>query len=317
VGKKLADQLGCQIVAARVNIGSKESDPIYREYLFVGRRTGCRFDVGKGDFYEKFSPDRRLAVIDPDTVLDPSDFAGFATLGADGKLTVSPKTLADEYTFQMPGSFDGACKSGREVKGGLIPLDEVKCGDVPAPKHDTTPDDTSLEACQEQGKTDLQTILQKSIFQGGSYDYIVKHVEGLGAIPLLEYAEELQTLEAGQVLRPAVFVGKNFENRAVVTVVDMEVVRVAKDSSGNTWVSVRFLSDACSYDKHGNAVFVFPKNCKELLPYKGLFTQLTTVNAPHRPSPPPPPDDENKPPEPGSGSKSALLKTPLGTTVVG
>lgn len=315
VGKKLADQLGCQVVAARVNIGSKESDPIYREYLFIGRRKGCRFDVGKGDFYEKYSPDRRLAIIDPDTVLDPSDFAGLAKLGADGKLTVDTKTLADDYTIQMPGSYDGACKSGREVEGALIPIDEVKCGDVPAPKHDTTPDDTSLEACEDQGKSDLVTVVQKGIFSGGGYNHIVKHVEKLGGFPLIELTQELQTLKAGQVLRPAVFVGKNFENQDVITIVDMEVVKTAKDSSGNTWVSVRFLSDACSYDKHGNAVFVLPVGCKEMLPYKGLFTRLTTVNAPLRRSAPPPPDDEPKPPEPGSGSKSALLETPVGAAV--
>ena len=30
-----------------MNIGSKAADPIYREFLFIGRRKGCRFDVAR------------------------------------------------------------------------------------------------------------------------------------------------------------------------------------------------------------------------------------------------------------------------------
>jgi hypothetical protein len=317
IGKPLADRLGCQIVAARVNIESKAADPIYREFLFIGRRKGCAFDVGKSFDYEKYSPERRLSVIDPENALDPSDFAGLAKLTADGKLTVQPATLADEYSFKLPGAFAPSCMGGREVEGALIPVDDVKCGEAPDPKHDTTPDDTSLEACETQGNADLQTILQKSLFRGGAYDYIVEHVTKLGAIPLIEYTEDLQTLKEGQVLRPAVFVGKNFEGVPVVTIVEMEVVRTATDSGGNVWVSVRFLSDACSYDKNGNAVFVLPIGCKEMLPYKGLFTQLTSVNSPRRPSKVPPPETDPPPPEPGAGSKSGAVSTPAAVVLSG
>ena len=316
VGKPLADRLGCKVVAARVNVGSKGADQIYREFLFIGRRTGCRFDVAKGSFDESYTLDRRLSIIDPEKVLDPSDFAGHAKLGADGTLSVRPASVATGYSVKLPGSFDAACKGGREVDGALIPVDDVKCGEVPEPKHDVTPDFTGLDVCQTLGIVNPVTRFEIANFARGDYDYIVKHIEKLGIIPLLEYTEDLQTLKTGQVLRPAVFVGKNFEGVPVVTVVEMEVVKTAKDAQKNVWVSVRFLSDACSYDKDGNAVFVLPHGCKEMLPFKGLYTPLTSVNSPRRPKKTPPPEPAEPLPEPGEGSRSGALFQP-GTTRIG
>ena len=62
-GRKLADNYGCEVVAAFVNIGSEGDDgPIYREFLFVGRHAGCRFDVAQGNLVKTAMIDRRLAI---------------------------------------------------------------------------------------------------------------------------------------------------------------------------------------------------------------------------------------------------------------
>src|SRR5260370_14888645 len=63
IGRRLADTYGCEIVAAFLNIGAdadEEQDRIYREFLFVGRPTGCRFDVARRTWGERFFLDRQL-----------------------------------------------------------------------------------------------------------------------------------------------------------------------------------------------------------------------------------------------------------------
>jgi outer membrane protein OmpA-like peptidoglycan-associated protein len=305
VGKRVADKLGCKVVAARVNIGTVgAADPIYREFLFIGRRTGCRFDVDRGFDDERYTFGRRLSITDPDDELDRSDFSGLATLKADGTLAVRPLSASTGYSIKLPGSFDGACTGGREIEGALIPVDDVKCGEVPVARHDTTPDDTGLELCQGLAAADAPTKREIERLRNGDYDYIVDHIDALGMRPLLEYTDELQTLATGQVLRHAVFVGRNFEGVGVVTIVEMQVVLVIREANGNVRVSVRFLSDACSYDEDGNAVFVLPFECKETLPYKGLFTPLQSVTAPKRPKKDPPPPDPDD-------ARTAALEEPV------
>jgi hypothetical protein len=312
VGQEAAHRYGCEAMAAYVNIGSKGEDPIYREFVFVGKREGCRFDVGKGESTQKYTFDRQLSLADPDSPLDRCDFApGKATLAADGTLSVRPLAVATSYSFKLPGAFDATCTGAQEAAGWFLPLDDARCGELPEPSHETTPDDLSMDRCRDYlAAHSAEVWLQLFLLRIGAYDHILDDIRG--SDPLLYYSDDLQSLKGVKTVKPAVFVGKNFAGDAVVTFVDMEVVSYQADRSGNPRVTVRFLSEPCSFDMHGNPVFVRPERCTETLPQNGMEAPLKSVPWPHgKPKPPKPSKAPAAPlPEPGEGSHTAALALP-------
>ncbi len=108
LGRRLADRYGCEIVAAFLNIGAapdSESERVWRPFLFVGRREGCRFDVQRRTWSERFILPRKLSMQDPDLPWDLSDFAGPAQLDETGLLGVAPIAVATPY---LPSHFQAA-----------------------------------------------------------------------------------------------------------------------------------------------------------------------------------------------------------------
>ena len=144
VRKQIEQQAGCEVVAARINIGTEGSDAIYREYVFIGKladnkdQLPCRFDVEKGSSIEKYTIDRHLDLDEEDSPLVSSDFQGKADLSPGGTVKVIVPAVATPYSFQFPGSFDATCTGPQGATGAIVPLDEVKCGAVPDPRHDDT-----------------------------------------------------------------------------------------------------------------------------------------------------------------------------------
>ena len=295
IGKRLADRFGCEIVAAYLNIGVRSDEPgkrIYREFLFVGRPDECRFDVARKDWIEGFILDRQLSLDDPDDRFDPSDFAGATLLSASGDLRLVPYPhAAKTFSFPLPGAFDSACKGAKGASGVIVPLDDVKCGDVPVPNHSTTVDRTDLDRCRVYAATNPFVAHEVAQLKAGAYDnYIalVTHPPGL-VYPEIDSLPGLQ----GQTIPDARLVGRSGAAPAfprVVTFVDVEIVNYGRDvSTGRLWVGVRFVSDACSFDENGNPVFVRPRDCVETLPQNGALDVLRSlpVDKPKPPAPAP------------------------------
>ena len=320
-GQKLADSYGCEVVAAYVNIGSEGGDgPIHREFLFVGRHAGCRFDVGQGNLVKTAMIDRRLAIDRADDPLARSDFAGYAKLGADGRLSIRPLSFRPAFDVGFPGAWDAACTGAKDADGMMIPLDDVKCGPVPEPQHDTTPDPDPHAGCRNPGA--MHPVVQREIerFARGDHKKIVDAIDEDLGYAKIYFTEPLRSLQPpGRVISPAVFVGRNWEGVPVITFVDMEVTSYSETWSGEPLVGVRFTSDACSFDEDGNPIFVQPVHCREGLPFKGQMTRLLRLPTPGRPDPPDPPDPPGTPtvpapPDPssgtGAGSRTAAAPPP-------
>ena len=290
-GQALADRYGCEVVAARVNIGNEGDDPIHREFLFVGRRKGCRFDVDKGSRSESFMFDRQLSLDDPENPLDNSDFSGIAVLDDAGELTVRPLSVSTGYSFTLPGAFDATCTGAKGAEGLMIPLDDVRCGKVPEPQHDTTPDPDPHASCRDY--TAMHPLVGREIakFKRGEYDHIVAAIPSGVHGAAIYYSRPLKELAwTLGPLRPAIFVGQNHMGVPVITFVEMEVVTYTS-RRGVPLVTVRFVSDACSFDADGNPVFVQPLHCEESLPFKGQLAPLEQLWTPEDPAPEPDPDD--------------------------
>ena len=314
-GRKLADAYGCEVVAAFVNIGSASDDgPIHREFLFIGRHAGCRFDVAQGGFVKTALIDRVLAVDDADDPLAVSDFHGLAELGAGGRLSIRPATFKPNFDIAFPGAWDSACKGTKQADGVMIPLGDVECGPVPDPPHDMTPDPDTHAACRNPAS--MHPIVQREIerFALGDYEDILAAIDEDLGYAAIYFTEPLTSLRPpGRVLSPAVFVGRNWEGVPVITFVDMEVTSYSETRSGAPRVGVRFTSEACSYDMDGNPIFVQPVHCREGLPFKGQMTRLKRLPTPGRPDPPdtppvPVPDDTSS--GTGAGSRTAAAAPP-------
>jgi hypothetical protein len=319
VGSELADRYGCEVVAAYVNVGSEGAGPIYREFLYVGRRQGCPFDVEKGTVSKDFFPaEMQLSFSDPENPLDFSDFHGQTKLSADGELAVEPPDIGNNYSIKLPGRFDDKCTGGKgSDKGLLVPLDDVRCGVVPEPTHDTTPDPDPHADCRDYTKMSPAVADGIERFKDGEWDDILMASIHLKRVAIF-YEKPLKSLFwtiPGTRFTPAVFVGWNHQGIPIITFVDMEIVSYSETAKGEPLVTVRFLSEACSYDVDGNPVFVQPFHCKEGLPTKGLMKRLespplmpvTPPTPPDKPGVPPPPDPSSGT---GSGSRTAAVPPP-------
>jgi hypothetical protein len=165
----------------------------------------------------------------------------------------------------------------------LIPLEAVKCGDVPEPRHDTTPDHTQLDDCQPKALRPSYA-LEIGKLHVGFYHDVIDHIpvaaDPRRQVPVLYYHKPLEWLKSdvGNEITDAVFIGRNVDGIPVVTFVDMVVVSYDK-VRGIPRVVVRFTSDPCSFDAFGHAVFVSPRKCVETLPNKGLETELKPLPA--------------------------------------
>ena len=226
-GQKLADLYGCEVVAAYVNIGSESGDePIHREFLFVGRHAGCRFDVGQGNLVKTAMIDRRLAIDRADEPLARSDFAGYAKFGADGRLSIRPLSFRPEFDVGFPGTWDATCAGAKDADGMVIPLDDVKCGPVPDPTHDTTPDPDPHGGCRNPGA--MHPVVQREIerFALGDYEDIIDAIDEDLGFAAIYFTEPLNSLRPpGRVISPAVFVGRNWNS--------------SRSSRSSTWRSPR------------------------------------------------------------------------------
>ena len=276
VGRQAADHYGCEVVAANVNIGSEGKDPIYREFVFVGRREDCDFTVAKGSAQVSFTIDRALAIGAAGDELARSDFIGRAAIRADGEIKVSPRTsVSRPFSFAMPGSFEADCHGTREISGWLLPADAVKCGEVPEPAHDTTVDDLGLDRCRDFVRHHPDVAVEVGLLRAGRYDWALdllpeptdpdKRYAGL----YYKYPVQWLRHDLHQTIDRAVFVGRTNRGVPVVSFSDIEILDYG-ERNGIPWASVRFLSDPCAFDEDFDPVLVQPVDCRETLPYKGL-----------------------------------------------
>jgi hypothetical protein len=239
---------------------------------------------------KSFSIDRQLSLKFPEDPLDLSDFTGFATLEGSGRISVRPASVSTGFSIPLPGQFDSSCKGLKLADGVLVPMDDVKCGEVPEPAHDTTPDPDPHASCRDY--TTMDPLVENGIkrLKDGDFDDILDVIPDNLGFGVIYYTKPLSALFwTGGPIRPAVFAGKNFEGVPIVTFVEMQVLSY-KDTPRGPIVIVEFLSDACSYDMDGNPRFVQPVGCKEGMPYKGMIRRLRSLPAPADPSPAPDPD---------------------------
>jgi hypothetical protein len=281
VGKEAADRYGCEVVAANVNIGSEGKDPIYREFVFVGRREDCDYAVDRGTVEKDFTLDRALAIGSGTSELARSDFTGKAWLLDSGDLRVRPLLApATRFDITLPGKFEADCKGKRGASGWLIPVDAAKCGEVPDPEHDTTPDDVGLQRCRDFARAHGDVLLEVGRLRYGRYDDLVKMFpdptgpdEPYHGQLVYHQALELLHGREGEFIERAVFVGKTNRGVPVVSFCDMRVLDYGH-FNGRPYANVRFLSDPCAFDADLNPVLVEPVGCRETLPYRWLEAVL-------------------------------------------
>lgn len=295
IGKRLADAYGCEVVAAYINIGAETEDPgerIYREFVFVGRLAECRFEVAPETWTARFFLARQLSKEDPEDRFDLSDFTGVASLNHAGTLRVAPLAVGRPFFFALPGSYDVSCTGAKGAVGMIVPLDEVRCGDVPDPQDETHPDRTDLDRCRAYADANPFVAVEVAMLRDGRHD---RYIDLITHPPGLVYPEiDALPFMVGELIEDARLVGRSGTVGApkVVTFVDMVVLDYGHDpATGRLWVEVAFTSDPCSFDENGNPVFVRPRDCVETLPHNGLIDRLRRVLAP--PEPPPEPEPES------------------------
>lgn len=278
VRKQIEQQAGCEVVAARINIGTEGSDAIYREYVFIGKladnkdQLPCRFDVEKGSSIEKYTIDRHLDLDEEDSPLVSSDFQGKADLSPGGTVKVIVPAVATPYSFELPGSFDATCTGPQGATGAIVPLDEVKCGAVPDPRHDDTPE--ALDRCRDLGAQSQLVQDEIAHLRDGDYGEYMKQVHP-GEIVYHEALETLGTLaiSPGHVVTPAVFVGLTDAGVKVVVLMDIRILSYTT-VQGQPWVVIEVLSDPCTFDLHGKPRFVHRVLCAETVAYRGMVAPL-------------------------------------------
>lgn len=172
----------------------------------------------------------------------------------------------------------------------------MKCGELPDPKHDDTPE--PLDRCQDYVQGD---IVQEEIerLRKGDYDKFIALVNP----GELVYHEALQELEywPGHALRPAVFVGLTDHGEKVVTLIDVQVLSYTP-VNGQAWVVIEALSDPCTYDLQGRPRFVRRVLCAESIIYKGMVAPLRPRGLGKPAAPAPPSAHPPRPPGTGAGS---------------
>ena len=309
IGNEFRDKLGCDTSAAFVNIGTRGDDPIYRRYLWIGHRGGgCGYDADHTSYDHDTLRSYRLSTEDPDDWRDDSDFHGLAMLATNGDLWIEPASLTPQNNFgipglpraiPLPGSYrteNNTCAAARSF-GVMVPISQVECGAVPDTPHQPGPDpDSRLDACRNAYATDPEfaPIAQQAVreLRAGAYNQILA-TSPPGRARLV-YHRPLQSLAAFDplrrifvdprsptVVRHAVFAGRAKNGTPIVTIVDMEVLSYDDTSQHNgttgpndPTVRVRFVSEPCTFDFHGNPTYAQPRDCQEGLLHNGQEVTL-------------------------------------------
>ncbi len=306
-----ANDLGCDVTAAFINIGSTGENAIHRKGIFIGKKKTdpakpstppCNFSFGSGTDEETFVIPRQLARDNPGEALATSDFHGNAELDDRNTLTVHPPIPALDYKLKVPGGFDpgpmrtpmgpddrptpAPCvKLGAE--GMFWPIAPVECGKAPMPPHMTAKDPDPLEECRKRALLNLVVQVAINRLKNGHFKrYVDALPTGTGpngtTRPFLFFYPALTALKTKvkTIVKDAIFVGRNEDGTPVVAIVDMQV-DAYHDNNGDPIVEVAFRSEPCAFDASGNAVYMQRRRCKEAFWYKGAGRDLRTPG--HRP----------------------------------
>jgi hypothetical protein len=289
LGRKWADQYGCAVTAAFVNIQSEDgpdNERIHREFILAARNDDCRFTVGQGRESLSLRLERQLTTDVPNNILAPSDFAGIAKLDQDGELTIWAATNLP-VKLKLPGAFDPACTGQRGATGVVAPVSAVNCGETPEPRHDTTPDVTHIDKCnafKAANSSDVGTQVTK--LAAGEYDDFLGNLPPITpfvAAPHDTYDRWLRQ-PVGATIRNGVFVGWAKDSKGqeikVVAFADFKVLAVNPDKS----MMIQFLTDVCAFDQNGKVVLLSPELCTDIYARKGEVHPLFPI-----PSSPPKP----------------------------
>jgi outer membrane protein OmpA-like peptidoglycan-associated protein len=296
-GRRLADQFGCKVGAAFLNIQSEDGPKekqIHREFFVIFEQKNCRFTVGNANVPISGWLSRQLAIDDPDSIFASSDFHPGAELNRDGELRlISPSNYP--LIFKMPGAFDPACKVRSRAWGAAGPKSAVDCGPAPEPTHDTTPDVNHTDHCNQFKKQHAYFVDPYIHLIGGS-DYQAIYAQlppGRAIIPPDEfgyYKEDYVDFHQ-QTISPAVFIALAQDPQGgqpiqAVAFADLRIIRITLDG----WMEVEFLTDVCAFDEFGNVVLIRPNNCLEGFDHAGdtEIIRPVPVSPPrvHRPKPP-------------------------------
>lgn len=274
IGRKYADQYGCAVTAAFVNIQSEdgsEDERIYREFLLIVRNADCPFTVGSGHEAIGTFIKRQLATKDPDDILAPSDFDGGVRLGDDGQL----RGLAVTYlpiAFKLPGNFDPKCTGTRGGTGVIVAASVVDCGEAPEPRHDTARDTSYADACNEF-KTANSGIVGAEVtkLESGGYNADLNGITQSApfvAAPSDVFNRWLR-LPVGTIVRNGVFVGWANDSQGneipVVAFADFRILEITPSKT----IRIFLLTDLCAFDSSGNVVLLSPEGCKDTYAPKG------------------------------------------------
>ena len=274
LGRKYADQYGCAITAAFINIQSEdgsEDERIHREFLLMTRNADCRFTVGSGHEAYGAYIKRQLAIQDPNSILAPSDFDGLATLNPDGEVRIIAATNLP-IKFKLPGAFDPKCTGKRDATGVMIASSVVSCGEAPEPRHDTTRDASHTDACNEFKAANSSVVgSEVSRLASGAYNADLDQITPpppFVAAPRDEYFRWLG-LPVGSTVRNGVFVGWAKDPKGgkipVVAFADFTIL----ENYLNRTIRVLFLRDLCAFDQNGNVVLLRPDMCQDIFAQKG------------------------------------------------
>jgi hypothetical protein len=264
--QELARKLGCRVVAAFINIGSKSGSgtQIFREFVYVGKEPNCRYLVAKGDLSASFNFPRHLATDDPGNSLAPSDFTGAGALNKDGRLMIIPWTHLPS-SLDLPGALDQTCNGPGGATGAVIPLSRVYCGPIPEPKHDTAPDQGHVDKCNAYKRTHPGVAnAELARLRSGFYDGVLAAPRQLMYLSPSAYS----TLKLSHDMTfhtDIAFVGvaasPSSGGRPIKAVGFADFQLLAHNSDGS--LTIQLTSEFCAYDENGNVVFIQPVGCEE------------------------------------------------------